>query len=122
MTRTAVALAFDATGNLALSVATRDADGADTVIDTGSTGPVPANQLAEAIAMLRAENLLVTSAQYADSLESYAAADALVELDDIQPRLFINEAVFPAAHANNRVGLTTLRNPNTIRSPVVSVS
>jgi hypothetical protein len=119
MTRTAVALATDAAGNLALSVTVRDSDGADAVIDSGTTS-IPANELAECEASLRAENLLVTSAQYASDLATHAASDALAALNFIEPRLFTNMNTFRVAHLNQPVGLTVLKNANQIRLPVVS--
>jgi hypothetical protein len=118
MTRTSAAIAYDSAGNAALSIASRDSDGNDGLIDTGTTS-CPANELAEWEATLRANGFLVVATEYADSLDTHSQADAVTELNDIQPRILVNDSIFAVSHTNQPVGPTTSRNANVIRAPTV---
>jgi hypothetical protein len=100
--RQSAALVFDSAGNAVLCIASRDASytgvaqGDDViladVLDTAVLAGVPANEITEAIASLKAEGFLVSVTEYADDLIGHAQSDAVNALDSVQQHLvFVNE-------------------------------
>lgn len=72
----ATAVAYDASGNFALAKAAL-VGGTPTVVDSGTSGPLTAAELAETLGALGADGSLITSALYSSGLLANAQADAV---------------------------------------------
>jgi hypothetical protein len=131
--RNAAAVAYDSAGNFALTIAGRDqnytgaAEGDDVVladvVETAFIAGVPAAEITEAIASLKAEGFLVAVHEVTDDLIGTSQAAAVRALDDVQPRtVFVNPNVFPRVALNSDVSPTLTQIANVIRTPTVTRS
>lgn len=120
MTRQAAAIAYDNSGNFALTIGSRNSSNVDAAVDTG-TASVPANERTEALATLKAEGFLVGSASYVSDWSTHAQADVLVELIDTQPRSKVtNTTIFRTPTLRLQPVAAKVTNTSTFYSPTIT--